>query len=179
MRLWILSDLRLWRSQARGGYMPVAMPDADVAIVAGDIVEGVEDAITWLARTITVKMPMVYVLGNHKFYGEYLQEARRVAKAQAALVPALHLLDDNAVVIDGVRFLGSTLWTDCMLHAHGERALQRAAMRTIQDRLEDHRQILMEPAQSHHIARNFKPRDALAMHEASVAWLERERRPAA
>ena len=173
MKLWILSDLHLSRKAASGGVIaPNAIPDADVTIIAGDVCEGVEDAITWLSATIARRMPVVYVVGNHEFYGEYIGQARRIARAQAARVPNLHLLDDADVVIDGVRFVGATLWTDYLLFAHGDQTSRRQAMRTIKERLSDHVQIWMDPAQPGFIARNFEPRDALALHETSLAWLD-------
>lgn len=168
MKLWIISDLHLPRTKL----INVHIPHADVAIVAGDVCEGVEEAIAWLQHAIAPHMPVVYVIGNHELYGEYFEEAHRVARAQAALIPNLHLLDFSAAYIDGVRFLGCTLWTDYRLFAHGERDRQREAMRTIREHLSDHRQIWMDPAAPGVIARHFEPRDAAAMHDASVAWLD-------
>lgn len=173
MKLWILSDLHLSRKAASAGVIaPDAIPNADVTIIAGDICEGIEDAITWLATTIAPRMPVVYVVGNHEFYGEYIGQARRVARTQAARVPNLYLLDDADVVIDGVRFVGATLWTDYLLFAHGDQTTRRHAMRTIKERLSDHVQIWMDPVQPGFVARNFEPRDALALHEMSLAWLD-------
>jgi hypothetical protein len=150
-----------------------AAPAADVAVVAGDVCEGVEDAITFLARTITLKMPVIFVLGNHEFYGELLQETRRIARSQAHRISNLHLLDDDEAVIAGVRFIGSTLWSDYRLYAHGERVRQARAMATARGQLADHSQILLEPEKPGWVARNFTPRDALALHDASVAFIDR------
>ena len=173
MRLWVLSDLHVSPRAARAATMFAdAMPSADVAVVAGDLCEGAEDAITFLARTITLTMPVVYTLGNHEFYGEYLEEARRTARAWAARTSNLYLLDDDEVIINGVRFVGSTLWTNYALYSHGERARQPASMAIAGRLLADHSQILMEPVQTGFIARNFSPRDALTLHEQSVAFLD-------
>ena len=172
MRLWILSDLHFTKADARAGRWPHATPAADVAVVAGDICEGVEDAIDWLARTITLEMPVVFVLGNHELYGEEMPTALRVARAYADRVSGLHLLDDSAVEIGGVRFLGGTLWTDYRIQSHGERAGQIAAMRTAASRVSDHSQIWMEPARPGFVARNFAPSDALEQHRLSRAYIE-------
>ncbi|MDR4305951.1 metallophosphoesterase [Chelatococcus sambhunathii] len=174
MRLWVLSDLHLRKVACRTGEMPPIVPEADVAVVAGDVVEGIDDAMVWLARTITTRMPVVFCLGNHEFFGEYHEEARRRARAWADRISGLYLLDDSAALIDGVRFLGCTLWTDYMLFAHGERALQQQAMRTAAHRMSDHRQILREPARPGWMAPMFNPADALQVHQASVAWLDAE-----
>lgn len=173
MRLWVLSDLHVSPRVARSATMfHGAIPAADVAVVAGDLCEGVEDAITFLARTISLAMPVVYTLGNHEYYGEYFEEARSTARALAERTANIHLLDDNEIVIDGVRFVGSTLWTNYKLFSHGERAQQIAAMGTAGRLLADHSQILMKPAQTGFIARNFSPRDALTLHEQGVTFLD-------
>ncbi|QZO00589.1 metallophosphoesterase [Chenggangzhangella methanolivorans] len=169
MRLWVISDLHLSKIAAQSGWQPPRV-DADVAVVAGDIVEGVGFALNWLWLTITRRMPVVWVAGNHEFYGEILPQARRHARTYADRVPNLHLLDDSQTVIDGVRFLGSTLWTDYKLYAFGERARQEGSMR-VAERLPDHAQILMEAPEPGKIARRFSAADALELHETSVAWL--------
>jgi Icc-related predicted phosphoesterase len=170
VKLWILSDLHLSPSEARAGTWPHAVPDADVAVVAGDVCEGVEEAIGWLQRSIAPHMPVVFVLGNHEFFGEYLEEGRRVAWARAA-VGGVHLLDDTDVTLGGVRFLGSTLWTDYRLGVGDDPVAHRQSMRAT-ERLADHREIMIEPKAPGQVARTFRPRDALALHAESVDWLD-------
>lgn len=75
-------------------------------------------------------------------------------------------------MLGGVRFLGSTLWTDYGLYAHGERDLVLEAMRTAEARLSDHNNIWMVPPGPEIISRTFSPRDALEMHKASVKFLD-------
>ncbi|WP_341325735.1 hypothetical protein [Methylotuvimicrobium sp. KM2] len=53
---------------------------------------------------------IIYVAGNHEFYDNDLSiidELRATAKTLG-----IHFLDNDGIVIDGVRFLGCTLWTD-------------------------------------------------------------------
>lgn len=164
MRLWILSDIHLSRAAAQTGWQPPVIPDADIAVVGGDICEGVGFALNWLSLTIARRMPVVWVAGNHEWFGEELPAARSLSRAHAAKIPNLHLLDDSELVLGGVRFLGCTLWTDYRFHAAGERARQEGAMR-VAARLPDHSQIWMEPG------RRFSPEDALSLHQASVAWM--------
>ena len=106
MRLHILSDLHL-------SVAPLAIPDvdADVTILAGDISRPAQ-AIEWAKQ---LSRPVIYVAGNHEFYGATLAgtlaELRRLTAGTQ-----VHLLERGAVVIDGVRFIGTTLWTDLALY---------------------------------------------------------------
>ncbi len=104
MKLHILSDLHT-------EFETLTPPptDADVVILAGDI--GVrERAVQWSLNTFKDK-PVIQIAGNHEFYGGSLGKTWQ-KMLKAAQGSQIHLLSDNAVVIDGVRFLGCTLWTD-------------------------------------------------------------------
>jgi len=101
-RIHVLSDLHLETG-------PYALPeglDFDVLVAAGDI-GPVEDAVAWLAA---IGKPVVYVLGNHEFWGRQFDEVLPAARA-AARGTQVHVLERSQVVISGVRFLGATLWT--------------------------------------------------------------------
>ncbi|HKT28509.1 metallophosphoesterase [Dyella sp.] len=119
MRLNILSDLHL----RQGAFTP-PRTDADAVILAGDVARP-EQAIAW-ARAF--RQPVIYVLGNHEFYGSSLPTA--LAELQnLAGGTGIRVLDRQALVLDGVRFLGATLWTDFMLAGEGaarERAIAEA-----------------------------------------------------
>jgi Icc-related predicted phosphoesterase len=135
-------------------------------VLAGDI-DGGAAGIMW-ARD-AVKIPVVYVPGNHEFYGhrrpQMLQRMREVAAGTN-----VHLLDRDAVVIDGVRFLGATLWTDYKLQ--GERHQDRS-MREARLYLNDHSVITEHDPLLTQLA-GFMPAHALREHEASVAWLREQ-----
>lgn len=111
MKLHILSDLHL----SVAGF-EVPQTDADVIILAGDIARP-KEAVAW-ARTLT--KPVLYVPGNHEFYGSSLASTVMAMK-QLCRGSGIQLLDNNAVVMDGVRFVGSTLWTDFQLFGEGEK----------------------------------------------------------
>jgi predicted phosphodiesterase len=104
MKILIYSDLHL----EFGAFDP-PKTDADVVVLAGDIADQ-HNGLLWARKTFG-ELPIVYVLGNHEFYGVELEgittRVRRVAKELD-----IHFLECDSVVIDGVRFLGTTLWTD-------------------------------------------------------------------
>lgn len=84
--------------------------DADIVVLAGDIDTGI-DAFEWIEKTFTV--PVIYVAGNHEHYGkEYTENLKRLKSHKKDI----HFLEDDKVTIDGVTFIGSTLWTDFKLY---------------------------------------------------------------
>ena len=125
MRLLILSDLHLemWRENAPAIDLS-GRPEA--VILAGDIDTGA-NAIAWAARTFGA-LPVLYVHGNHEGYGHRLEQMQMDVRAACASANAtganIRLLDGDAVELDGVRFLGATLWTDFLLF--GEDRLEEA-----------------------------------------------------
>jgi hypothetical protein len=64
--------------------------------------------------------PILFVAGNHEYYGSVLQDAAAKMR-DAARGTNVTFLDADAVpIIDGVRFLGCTLWTDYRLEARNQ-----------------------------------------------------------
>ncbi|MEX2352703.1 MAG: metallophosphoesterase family protein, partial [Gammaproteobacteria bacterium] len=102
MRVQYFSDVHL-----EFGECEFPLTDADVVVAAGDINVDIE-AIDWLAQA---KCPVIYIAGNHEYYGGDLIHTRKriVAAANAAKID---YLECSEVHIDDVRFLGATLWTD-------------------------------------------------------------------
>lgn len=84
--------------------------NADVVILAGDIARP-KEAVSW---ALGLAKPVLYVPGNHEFYGSSIAGAADELK-QLSAGTAIHVLDNDQVIINGVRFLGTTLWTDFML----------------------------------------------------------------
>ena len=160
MRIWILSDLHIEQSDWD---IPDPAPDFDVLIAAGDIHDPLSEGVHWLAERAAGR-PVIYVPGNHEWYA-YRQPFTMSdeSKRRQALADMLgiHLLQDAEIIIDGVRFLGSTLWTDYALDGN-----PAAAMRYAQRAMNDHR--LIFPRE---LGQPFTPKDALRYHKQSLVWL--------
>jgi Icc-related predicted phosphoesterase len=111
MKLWVLSDLHL----EFGDLFEPAVPDADVCIVAGDVMQGCGNSIRWLDRMVAPAIPVVFIAGNHEFYGHSVFEGLEWARVHARECPDVHFLENDVVLLGGVRFIGCTLWTDFAL----------------------------------------------------------------
>ena len=105
LRLHIVSDLHL--SQAG---MALPATDADLIVLAGDIARP-REAVAWASG---LGKPVLYVAGNHEFYGGSLEGRIAELRALTAGTP-VRLLHDDEVAIAGVRILGTTLWTEFRL----------------------------------------------------------------
>ena len=158
MKIQLLSDLHneFYRPDTPP---PIEDTDADVVVLAGDIDVGLQGMI-WAAEEVQrLGKPLIYVAGNHEFYHHdiaLLDEMRNYA----ATCEGLHFLENDELIIDGVRFLGCTLWTD--YRAAGDLVI---SMMEVQQSLSDH-----------HVISNgeqlFSPERALQLHRASPQWLE-------
>lgn len=105
MRIRYLSDLHLEFDAS----LDIQRGDEDVVVLGGDIHLGIE-GIKWAQEKFPT-VPVIYVLGNHEFYGHDFDELVTEARNRAARTN-VHLLEQDSVVIGGIRFLGCTLWTD-------------------------------------------------------------------
>src|SRR5690606_10936679 len=67
VKIWLLSDLHF---EFEKWLRPLAreLPDADVAVVPGDVLNGCANSVEYLAREFAGRMPVVFVAGNHEFY---------------------------------------------------------------------------------------------------------------
>jgi predicted phosphodiesterase len=85
MKLQILSDIHNEFS-----VLPVPHTDADVAILAGDI-DTKDRAIEWAMQ---FEKPVLYVLGNHEFYGEQFQKTLEKVQTLTPVIGSLFKTKD-------------------------------------------------------------------------------------
>lgn len=170
MKIWLFSDIHLPHSEVRFERIFPTIPDADVAVCAGDLVEGdPAGGVDWLARHIRPFMPVVYIAGNHEFYNPRSNMQRLRARAQEAAERLnIHFLDDRYVDIDGTRFFGSTLWTDFNIFAHGNEARHTADMYASERVMNDFRLI----REREHSQDLWTAAAALRQHQMSLRWLD-------
>ena len=55
---------------------------------------------------------VVAIAGNHEFYGGYWNETLDILRTEYGRHSNVHFLENDTVTIDGVLFVGATLWTD-------------------------------------------------------------------
>lgn len=55
---------------------------------------------------------VIYVMGNHEHYHGKIDRSYEYLTAELAPFGNIHLLDNHLVEIEGVHFVGGTIWTD-------------------------------------------------------------------
>lgn len=159
MKLHVVSDLHLdvcsmWPAQLAG----------DVLVVAGDAANGSLDAlIRWCDPYLRKGRPVLFVPGNHEYYGRrhaaHLRSMHRRARAAG-----IRLLHNAKVRLDGVEFFGATLWTDFALEGAARVPLAQA---TARQHVADFTCIFEEPG------RPLRPETTVRWHRKTVRLLER------
>ncbi|MCH8180072.1 MAG: metallophosphoesterase [Proteobacteria bacterium] len=136
MRLQLASDLHLERYP---DFVLPADPQADVLVLAGDIGSyqagsRLPDADFGLGQFSPLRpgspwKRVLFVPGNHEFDGLEFADTHPRLRATCERL-GLTWLDGEVVVIEGVRFVGSTLWSDFSALAARERGVtaQMAAL---------------------------------------------------
>ncbi len=156
MKIQILSDLHL---EFDGFDAPAT--DADVVVLAGDI-HVKFGGLDWAIEQFPDK-PVVYVLGNHEYYGGALPK-HTLAMQDRAAGSSVIVLENDAVDIGGIRFLGCALWTDFELYGD-----PRLAGYECTQKMTDFRKIRMQPRYN-----RMRSIDARGIHLRSRRWLAEE-----
>ena len=149
------------------------LPGGDILLVAGDLLIGGElnpertdgearrnrERYTrFVAEEFRKYWRVLVVLGNHDYWGCYLGEAPVIIRAfLAKYAPNAVLLDDEFTEIDGVRFIGSTLWATYGCGTANHYLLQKG--------MKDFARIKKHGAR-------FLVGDLNAAHQRSVAFLQ-------
>ena len=156
----MFSDLHLETFKRYPALATVPQPQRpyDLMVLAGDIHAGTQglDALSRLGTG------HVYVAGNHEYYKHDVELLDQALEKRASELQ-LHFLQNRSVVIQGVRFLGTTLWTDYEVQP----GLRFASELIAKAFLPDFRLIRYR-------GRRFSPKDAIALHGQARDWLASE-----
>ena len=92
--------------------------------------------------------------------------SRAIQRLEQEIGCALFERDNRSVTLAGVRFVGSTLWSDFRIFASEE--LRQQAMEQAQRFMYDFSRIRMGPEPGDAL---FTPQDAAALYDANLLWL--------
>jgi 3',5'-cyclic AMP phosphodiesterase CpdA len=111
MRLRIFSDVHTEFHGDGGRAFVEGLPrrPGDVAVLAGDIATapGLFEALALFGRHFE---RVVFVPGNHDWYGANRAQMAQLRGRVARALPHVSWLEESTVVLDGQRFVGTSLW---------------------------------------------------------------------
>lgn len=153
MKIHVLSDLHI-----EFGHFQYPECNADVVVLAGDI--HVRDkGVIWAMENIP-HIPVVYVMGNHEYYGsaypKLVDDVKE--KTQGSNV---HVLENDSIKLDGINFIGCTLWTNFELFGNPEIIGYEC-----QQLINDYKKIRRWPSYS-----KLRSIDVASIHLQSFTWL--------
>lgn len=168
MRVRVVSDLHLeFLTKIEIDHLIVKLSsgDPDVLVLAGDIVE-VRRAYwpSFISSLIKLNKHIIWIPGNHEYYGAHFDKmSSKVRSTLNEIDPdgVVKFLNNQFIVIDNVKFICSTLWTDF------DRG-NPLTMNLCQFGMNDSRQIRMAGY------RKMTSMDQLALHQKAVRWLFEE-----
>lgn len=155
--------------------------DADVIVLAGDIGEWT-NGLEW-ARHRFKRHEIIYVAGNHEHYDSDLATVDELRLKAREL--NIHYLENDSVIINDIRFLGCTLWTDFDNYSAEE-------VNRVWSTMNDYKYIYCRPWWSNDQNReealqlmqldslygfdptDFSPTVAYLLHKRSLNWLQQQ-----
>jgi predicted phosphohydrolase len=150
MKIKLLSDLHV-------EFLPyeVKWSEEDILILAGDISPNIYALITIVKeylRSAPNYVQVLFVLGNHDYYGRTIEKTED--KWRNIKISRFNFLQNSSVVIQGMRFAGTTMWTD--LNGGNDKDICRKNVRDFS------------------AITNFTTRDFMTLHATSRDWLKEE-----
>jgi len=170
MKILLLSDIH---TEFTKNNFPTPKTDAECIILAGDIGLGINNILLANKWQKELNIPIIIINGNHEYYNNsyYYNDAEHLnlnlvemlqLKQSALCEKDVHFLENQAVVINDVRFLGCTLWTNFRTNP---KLTRQQEMTETQHYLNDYAAIYFNRSSM------LKPEHTLKVHEKSRRWL--------
>ena len=151
MKVRVMSDLHLEFFIDRQTFDP---GEGDVLVLAGDIciASQYDDYAPFFEKCVKGYEKVLYVMGNHESYEGDFDKTFWQLKSQ--LPPEISLLNNTSLLIDGVHFVGATLWTNM-------NNLDRGTIEIARERMNDY-----------HCVENLTPEKTIDQHLFTRQWFE-------
>jgi predicted phosphodiesterase len=154
MKIRLLSDLH---TEFRLPYKTADFAEyrgEDVLVLAGDIASGASNTMDVIKFFLDQGFPdVVYVPGNHEYYGTSIEDFNAKMFDKCVQHEGAFFLNQNNITINGVLFVGATLWTNFM-----DNPISQAVCKRV---INDFRQI-----------KNFSTRDAYDLYYKHLDYIK-------
>lgn len=191
MKVAICSDLHL----EFGDLFFTNDQNIDVLILSGDIcvakdigrpdpdnfMEGAKSSrIVDFFKRCSFQFPhVIYIMGNHEHYHGDVAKSASIIRSmlESNALSNVHFLDKEFIDIDGVRFIGGTLWTDFngeneMTMNHVTRRMNDFQICENSNEMVNYRTFENDKAKFHKRPATWSPRSALVEHKAMKKFIE-------
>lgn len=166
-KIGLVSDLHL-----EGSNMDeLHNPGWDCLVIAGDLSTDLSLLDRFFSYKVPSDIPIIYVLGNHEYEGRRFNEV--VEQYREVLKPFdnVHLLDNETVVIDNIKFIGATLWSNFELKGLDQK---KESMKWAKQNVVDFTYIFKDSVDNPGKYHCFTPEEMVKENENSQKFLEFE-----
>lgn len=181
MHINVISDLHL-------DFADLTLPGGDILVLSGDVCEAKKIKVSEYTPNY-VRLPhempdrridryarffieecskyqkVIYVMGNHEHYHFCYDETYQYLKDQ--LPDNIVLLENETIELDGVMFIGATLWTDCNRN-------DPITILDVGQCMNDYRVIKKNPGPKHNFYGKLTPYFTIEAHKISKKFIQSE-----
>jgi len=146
-------------------------PLTPLLVLAGDVYVGRDterfaDIMSFIGKRY---QHVIYVPGNHEYYGTRsitfpMENVRESIRNICHNIPNIHFLDNATIMVNGIKFMGATMWTNIPESEFPFTAFKMA----------DYSVIGMRSGDNGDETRSLSPEDINAIHQASKNFFETE-----
>lgn len=169
MKIALISDIHAEFYRNEPDWLPPLPESPDVLVLAGDIHVG--KSVIYFVERVSWALPnshIIFIAGNHEFYRQNriaTLSAYRDAFSESARI---HFLENDFVDINGIRFIGATLWTGFPLYS--AQFTSQQVMKYAKDTVSDFSLIADDSGDN---VVNFSPEKSKLLFEESKAKIKR------
>lgn len=181
MRINVISDLHL-------EFADLTLPGGDILVLSGDVCEAKNVKVSEYEPNY-VSLPherkdrrtdryarffveecgkyqkVIYVMGNHEHYHFCYDDTYQYLKDQ--LPDNITLLENETIELDGVMFIGTSLWTDCNRQ-------DPVTIFHLKDLMNDYRVIKKKPSEHHNFYGRLTPEYTIYVHKIAKKYIEQQ-----
>lgn len=127
-----------------------------ILVVAGDLDTPCRNVAPWIESFCSKFKHVIAVAGNHEHYNSCIHIGAMEVYESTKHIKNFSFLENDSVIVDGVQFIGCTLWSNCENILHMGHALGDYSVISGGD------------------GKPIKPQDTLSLHRESVGYLYHE-----
>lgn len=107
MKIQITSDLHFENEENKQEF--ILSKEADLLIIAGDLGNQISPQVDMI-KAFCDQKPVIFIPGNHDYMGNSIEDTIDFWDAQN--IKNFHFLNNKKIEIEGINFIGTTLWSD-------------------------------------------------------------------